>query len=87
MLSEEVRDFIMVVTVEGEVATLPLHQIDRVQAHMQRHPLAVVVMKDPQRTLVIQETAERFLERCQKLHRALVERDLAGINRHLAPAV
>lgn len=81
----------MAVTVEGEVATLPLHRIERVQAHLQRHPLAVVVLKgegiSPGRTVVIQETAERFLDRCEKLHLALLQRDLSGINRHLAPTL
>lgn len=84
MFQENVRDFIMVVTVEGEVATLPLHRIERVQAALHAHPLAVVVMKpngtEVGRTLVIQETAERFLDRCEKLQLAFFERDLAGIN-------
>lgn len=90
MSQQEIRDFIMVVKVDGEVVTLPLHQIDRVQASLGSNPLAVVVMKGQEGhqggILVIQETAECFLHRCQKLHQALHERDLPAINHHLAPA-
>lgn len=87
----EVRDFIMVVTVLGEVETLPLHRIEHIHNPGGNQPLAVVVMKGPEpqerRTLVIRENAECFVKRCERLQEALRTRDLAGINHHLAPAL
>ncbi|GGJ52355.1 hypothetical protein [Deinococcus roseus] len=89
MRLQEVRDFIMVVTTAEEVATLPLHQIDRVEEAAGHPTMALVTMKrhdgEPGRTLTIQETAHCFLERCASLQEALKNRDDAGINHHLAP--
>lgn len=84
MVSE--TDFILVVTTNGEVESLSMSDIERVTEH---HQLAVLHLQhsDPTRPkhLMVQETAERFLERMERLAESLHTGDLDGINRFLAP--
>lgn len=86
----EVRDFIMVLTLTGEVETLSMRQIMQVTNTPSLDPLSVVTLISPagmERQVVIRESAETFMERCENLKTALRERDMLAINHHLAPAL
>lgn len=85
MSQHHISDFIMVITFEGEVLTVPLHQIERVQVHPATQQAVVLLCTDT-RFLILQETAEAFLKRSENLQEALCKHDLSGINHHLAPA-
>lgn len=86
-----VRDFIMVLTSNGEVATLPMHLIEDMHPVLQRPHLTQLYLKAcnerPARVIVIHEPLEVFRERSEKLLKALVLKDNEGINHHLAPQI
>ena len=79
-------DFILVITTTGEVESLSLSDIERVTEH---HQLAVLHLRSENPTrprhLMVQETAEHFLDRMEHLAESLRSGDLDGINRFLAP--
>lgn len=80
------RDFIMIVTPEGQVQTLRLRDILRVQSDYQMGQCRVMYQNGThQRMVVVLEPASEFQQRCKGLQQALECEDCMLIEQFYTP--